>query len=56
MRLARPRIEPVQDATATEEQRELLYERAEPGTPILNVFRTMAAAPKAAKGFLGWGR
>jgi len=56
MRLARPRIEPVRDDTATDEQRELLYERATPGEPVLNVFRTMAAAPKAARGFLAWGR
>ncbi len=56
MRLTKPRIEPVSDEAATEEQRELLYERAEPGKPVLNVFRTMVAAPKAAKGFLAWGR
>lgn len=56
MRLTKPRIEPVSDEGATDEQREILTERATPGQPILNVFRTMVNSPAAARGFLGWGR
>lgn len=56
MRLTQPRIDPVTDETATDEQRDILTERATPGQPILNVFRTMVNAPAAAKGFLAWGR
>ena len=52
MRLAKPRIAPVQDADLTPDQKEIL----EPmGDRVLNIFRTMVAAPKAAKGFLAWG-
>lgn len=52
MRLTKPRIAPVQDADLTPDQKEIL----EPmGSRVLNVFRTMVAAPKAAKGFLAWG-
>ena len=52
MRLAKPRIAPVQDAALTDEQKEIL---APMGERVLNIFRTMVQAPKAAKGFLAWG-
>ncbi|MDP3852984.1 carboxymuconolactone decarboxylase family protein [Phenylobacterium sp.] len=52
MRLTKPRIAPVQDADLTSDQKEIL----EPmGGRVLNIFRTMVQAPKAAKGFLAWG-
>lgn len=53
MRLAKPRIEPVPDDKLTPDQAELLAPMAKTGR-VLNVFRTMIAAPKAAKGFLAW--
>ncbi len=53
MRLAKPRIEPVQDDKLTPDQAELLTPMMKNG-PVLNVFRTMIAAPKAAKGFFAW--
>jgi len=52
MRLTKPRIAPVQDADLTADQKEIL---APMGDRILNIFRTMVQAPKAAKGFLAWG-
>lgn len=55
MRLDKPRIEPVADATATPEQRELLAPLAARGGPVLNVFRTLIKDPEAAKAFLAWG-
>lgn len=55
MRTKSPRIAPVGDATMTDEQAALLAPyRNERG--VLNVYRTMAREPKAARGFLGWGR
>ncbi|MES2895822.1 MAG: carboxymuconolactone decarboxylase family protein [Pseudomonadota bacterium] len=52
MRLTKPRIAPVQDADLTPDQKEIL---APMGDRVLNIFRTMVQAPKAAKGFLAWG-
>lgn len=52
MRLTKPRISPVRDADLSEEQKEIL---APMGDRVLNIFRTMIRAPKAAKGFLAWG-
>ena len=52
MRLTKPRIAPVQDAQLNDEQKEIL---APMGDRVLNIFRTMVGAPKAAKGFLAWG-
>ena len=54
MRLTKPRIEPIADAEMDADQRELIAPMAERGR-VLNIFRTMARAPKAAKGFLAWG-
>ena len=54
MRLQQPRIKPVADADLTDDQRELLSPMAANG-PVLNIFRTLVGAPKALRGFLGWG-
>lgn len=53
MRLAKPRIEPVADDKLTPDQAELMAPMIKTGR-VLNVFRTMIAAPKAAKGFFAW--
>jgi len=55
MRLTRPRIAPVPDRDLNEVQRGLLAPMVSAGRPVLNIFRTMVAAPAALKGFLGWG-
>lgn len=54
MRLDTPRIAPVDPASATDEQRELLAPFAET-LGVLNIFRTMARTPKALKRFNVWG-
>jgi alkylhydroperoxidase family enzyme len=54
MRLKTARIAPVQDTDLTEEQKEVLGPMLERGR-VLNIFRTLARAPKAMKGFMGWG-
>jgi 4-carboxymuconolactone decarboxylase len=54
MRLNSPRIAPLSDSEADEEQEALLARyRNERG--VLNIYRTMARSPRAAQGFLGWG-
>ncbi|MFC3068398.1 carboxymuconolactone decarboxylase family protein [Phenylobacterium soli] len=53
MRLSKPRIAPLSDAELTPEQAEAL-EAFRPG-PVLNIFRTLARAPKALKRFNDWG-
>jgi len=55
VRLDKPRIQPVAEATATAEQKELLAPLAARGGPVLNVFRTLINDPEAAKAFLAWG-
>lgn len=52
MRLTTPRIAPAADAELDAEQKEIV---APMGDRVLNIFRTMVRAPKAAKGFLAWG-
>jgi len=52
MRLDKPRIAPVQDGNLTPEQKEAL---APFGDRILNIFRTLANAPKALTRFQQWG-
>ena len=52
MRLTSPRIAPLQNAEMDAEQQEIV---APMGERVLNIFRTMIQAPKAAKGFLAWG-
>ena len=54
MRLTQPRIAPLADDQLDADQKELLAPMAAPGR-VLNIFRTLAHAPKAAKGFLAWG-
>ena len=53
MRLTKPRIQPVTDDKLTPDQAELLAPM-DKTRPVLNVFRTLINAPKAAKGFLAW--
>jgi alkylhydroperoxidase family enzyme len=53
MRLTQPRFSPLSDAELTPEQAEAL-EPMRPG-PVLNIFRTLARAPKALTRFNAWG-
>ena len=53
MRLTKPRYAPLSDAELTPEQAEAL-EPMRPG-PVLNIFRTLARAPKALSRFNAWG-
>jgi len=60
MRLNKPRIEPLDMERLDEEQGEVLAPFADPankvgGGRVLNIFRTLAHAPKGLKAFLGWG-
>lgn len=52
MRLSQPRVAPLADSELDDEQREVL---APFGGHVLNIFRTMARAPKALKRFNLWG-
>jgi alkylhydroperoxidase family enzyme len=53
MRLREPRIAPVDPDSLTVEQADAL--RPFEGRPVLNIFRTLAGAPKALTAFLAWG-
>src|SRR3954468_5919428 len=53
MRLTKPRFSPLSDAELTPEQAEAL-EPMRSG-PVLNIFRTLAHAPKALSRFNQWG-
>src|SRR5215207_7897325 len=53
MRLTSPRIAPMSDAEMGPEQHEALKDFG-PG-PLLNIFRTLARAPKALTRFNAWG-
>lgn len=59
MRLSEPRVRPLSNEALTPEQAEVLAPLGDggviPAGPILNIFRTMAHAPKALKAFLTWG-
>lgn len=59
MRLNQPRIHPLSNDRLTPEQAEILASLGGggviPAGPVLNIFRTMAHAPKALKAFLAWG-
>lgn len=59
MRLASPRVQPVDIDSLTPEQSEVLAPLGRggviPAGPVLNIFRTMAHAPAALKAFLTWG-
>ncbi len=50
MRLSAPRIAPLEDAEMTDDQREAFKPM-----PPLNIFRTLARAPKALTRFNEWG-
>ena len=54
MRLAAPRVAPLQDSELTDEQREALAPVTD-RRPAINIYRTMAHAPKALTRFLQWG-
>jgi 4-carboxymuconolactone decarboxylase len=54
MRLSAPRVAPLQDDELTDEQREALKPMSANGRP-LNIFRTLARAPKALTRFQEWG-
>jgi alkylhydroperoxidase family enzyme len=55
MRLSAPRVAPLEDAELTEEQREALKPMSADGRRPLNIFRTLARAPKALTRFNEWG-
>jgi len=55
MRLSAPRVAPLQDSELTDEQREALAPMSAGGGPVLNIFRTLARAPKALTRFNQWG-
>jgi alkylhydroperoxidase family enzyme len=55
MYLSHPRIPPLTDAELSPEQHEALRPASYPGTPPLNIFRTLAHAPEALTAFLAWG-
>jgi 4-carboxymuconolactone decarboxylase len=55
MRLSAPRIPPLEDAEMTDEQREALKPMSADGRRPLNIFRTLARAPKALTRFNEWG-
>lgn len=59
MRLTTPRIQPVSLDALTPEQAEVLAPLGKggviPAGPVLNIFRTLAHAPKALRAFLTWG-
>ena len=54
MRTSTPRIAPLKDAELTPDQKEVL-DPIEVDGRKLNIFRTLAHAPKALRGFIGWG-
>ena len=53
MRLDKPRIAPMTDAEMGPEQKEALKDFGD--GPLLNIFRTLARAPKALSRFNAWG-
>jgi alkylhydroperoxidase family enzyme len=55
MRLSAPRIAPLEDAELTEDQRGALKPMSADGRRPLNIFRTLARAPKALTRFNEWG-
>ena len=55
MRLSAPRVAPLEDAELTDEQREALRPMSADGRRPLNIFRTLARAPKALARFNEWG-
>jgi alkylhydroperoxidase family enzyme len=54
MRMTTPRVAPLKEQELTPEMLDLLGPRFR-GIPLLNIFRTLARAPKAYKRFMVWG-
>jgi 4-carboxymuconolactone decarboxylase len=54
MRLSKPRILPLEDAEMNDEHREALQPMIQNGR-VINIFRTLARAPKALTRFQQWG-
>jgi 4-carboxymuconolactone decarboxylase len=54
MRLSQPRISALSDDQLNADQAEIVRPMAQTGR-VLNIFRTLAHAPKAARAFLAWG-
>ena len=52
MRMATPRIAPLGDGELNDEQKDVLKPF---GSPVFNIFRTLAHAPKALDRFNQWG-
>jgi alkylhydroperoxidase family enzyme len=55
MRLAKPRIPPLSDAELSPDQEEALKPMRGGAMGVLNIFRTLAHAPKALTRFNDWG-
>jgi alkylhydroperoxidase family enzyme len=55
MRLSKPRIAPLSDAELTPDQEEALKPVRSGTMGVLNIFRTLAHAPKALTRFNDWG-
>lgn len=55
MRLSQPRLAPLEDDELTPEQAEALRPVREGSMGVLNIFRTLARAPKALTRFNQWG-
>ncbi len=55
MRLAQPRIAPLQDDEFTAEQLERLEKARQKDGSVLNIFRTLVRAPDAFRAFNWWG-
>lgn len=55
MRLSKPRIAPLSDAELTPDQEEALAPVRSGTMGVLNIFRTLAHAPKALTRFNDWG-
>lgn len=55
MRLAKPRITPLQDSELTPEQAERIAKAREKDGSLLNIFRTLIRVPDAYRAFMWWG-
>jgi 4-carboxymuconolactone decarboxylase len=55
LRLAKPRIAPLQDSEFTPEQVERLAKSRQKDGSILNIFRTLVRSPDAFRAFAWWG-
>lgn len=55
MRLAKPRITPLQDSEFTPEQVERLAKSRQKDGSVLNIFRTLVRVPEAFRAFTWWG-